>query len=105
MLDGALRIPLEARVQGSDSRSGCQNMLRVGLIHGRPQLLTLVFPGTADRTLGFSQERFDAVEPSGEEEMLTVPNPVIVQRDDQQLHPLPPLQPALPDVAPGESVA
>jgi hypothetical protein len=37
--------------------------------------------------------------------MVTVPNPVIVQRDDQQILPLQPLQRALSVVAPGESVA
>jgi hypothetical protein len=48
-------------------------MLRVGLVRDRPQLLTLAFPG-ANRTLGFSQERFDAVEPADQHQRRSVPD-------------------------------
>src|SRR5215211_3396186 len=41
----------------------------------------------------------------GEEVMVTVPNPLIVQRNDQQVLPLQPFQRVLPVVAASESVA
>jgi hypothetical protein len=74
MLDSALRIPLEARVQGSNGRGGCQNMLRISLVRAQLWLLTSAFPGGAYRTLGFSQEGFDAIEPADQHQRRSVPD-------------------------------